>query len=165
MNAANLRGYLVSRVEKKYISRVLIFTNDRLRKNLRVLIFANLEFLLLIACSRSLLVGLVQGGLEVPYEVTEMMSGSVVHHFLLTRYEKLLNELYIEPKNKKIVGTFFSVPNKEGKQAEAKSRQQKEQQEKKEVRSRDIRDMLQNPRAKKDGAKEVIVCYVMFSLF
>ena len=157
MNAANLRGYLVSRVEKKYISRVLIFTNDRLLKNLRVLIFANLEFLLLIAYSRSLLVGLVQGGLEVAYEVTEMMSGSVVHHLLLTRYEKLLKELYIEPKNKKIVGTFLSVPNKEGKQAEAKSRQQKEQQEKKEVRSRDIRDMLQNPRAKKDGAKEIIV--------
>ena len=37
------------------------------------------------------------------------MSGSVVNHLLLTRYVKLPNELYIEPKNEEIVGTFFSV--------------------------------------------------------
>ena len=156
MNAANLRGYLVSRVEKKYISRVLIFTNDRLRKNLRVLIFANLEFLLLIAYSRSLLVGLVQGGLEVPYEVTEMMRGSVVHHLLLTRYEKLLRELYIEPKNKKIVGTFLSVPDKEAKQAETKSRQQKEQQKKKEMRSRDIRVCCKTQEQKRMAPRKLL---------
>ena len=32
-----------------YILRVLIFANDFLRKDLRVLVFANLEFFLLIA--------------------------------------------------------------------------------------------------------------------
>ena len=85
------------------------------------------------------------------------MSGSVINHLLATRYEKLLNELYIEPKNKKVVGTFLSVRNEERKQAEAKSRKQKKQQEKKEVRSRDIRDMLRSPRSKKDGAKKIIV--------
>ena len=57
--------------------------------------------------------GLVQGGLEVPYVL------------LSTRYEKLLNKLYVEPKNKEIVGTFFSVVNEEGKQAEAKLWKQK----------------------------------------
>ena len=57
--------------------------------------------------------GLVQGGLEVPYIL------------LSTRYEKLLNKLYVEPKNKEIIGTFFSVVNEEGKQAEAKLWKQK----------------------------------------
>ena len=99
----------------------------------------------------------VVGGLEVPYEVTVTISGSVVNHLLLTRYEKLLNELYIEPKNKEIVGTFLSVPNEEGKQAEAKLQQQKKQQEKKKVRSSDIRNSLRNSRSKKDGAKKIIV--------
>ena len=98
----------------------------------------------------------VVGGLEVPYEVTVTISGSVVNH-LLTRYEKLLNELYIEPKNKEIVRTFLSVPNEEGKQAEAKLQQQKKQQEKKKVRSSDIRNTLRNSRSKKDGAKKIIV--------
>ena len=85
------------------------------------------------------------------------MSRSVVNHLLLTRYEKLLNGLYIEPKNKEIVGTFLSIPNEEGKQAEAKLQQQKKQQEKKKVRSSDIRNTLRNSRSKKDGAKKIIV--------
>ena len=46
---------------------------------------------------------LVQGGFEGPCEMTIMMSRSVVSHLLLTRYEKMLHELYIEPKNEEIV--------------------------------------------------------------
>ena len=42
----NFHGYL--------ISRVLIFANDRLREDLRVLIFANLDFFLFMAYSQSL---------------------------------------------------------------------------------------------------------------
>ena len=49
------------------------------------------------------------------------MGESVVNHLLLTRYEKILNELYIKQKNEKIVGTFFSVANEEGEQAEVNS--------------------------------------------
>ena len=66
-------------------------------------------------------------------------------------------ELFIEPKNEEIAGTFLSLANEEGKQVEGKSRQQEKQQEKKEVKSRDIRDMLQNRRSKTDGAKKTIV--------
>ena len=55
-------------------------------------------------CKRS---PLAQGGLEVPCEVTITMIGSVVNHLLLTRCESLLKELYIEPKDKEIVDTFF----------------------------------------------------------
>ena len=53
------------------------------------------------------------------------MGESVVNHLLLTRYEKILNELYIKPKNEEIVGIFFSVANEEEKQAEVNSQEQK----------------------------------------
>ena len=79
------------------------------------------------------------------------MSGSVVNNLLLTRYEKLLNELCIKPENEEIVVTFLSVANEE-----EKIEATKKQQEKKEVRSRDIWDMLPNPRSKKDGTKKII---------
>ena len=42
-----------------------------------------------------------------------------------SRYEKLLNQLYIEPKSKEIVGTFLTIANEKGKQADANPRQQK----------------------------------------
>ena len=42
-----------------------------------------------------------------------------------SRYEKLLNQLYIEAKNKEIVGTFLTIANEKGKQADANPRQQK----------------------------------------
>ena len=102
---------------------------------------------------------MVQGGLEVPREreVTVTMSGGVANHLFLSRYEKLPNELYIEPKNEEIVETFLSEANEEGKQAEKKPWQQKKQQEKKEVRSKNIHDILQNPRSRKGGAKKTIV--------
>ena len=68
---------------------------------------------------------LVQGGLDVLCKVTITMIGSVVNHLLLTRYESLLKELYIEPKDEKIVGTFFSLSrytNEIGEIAEAEPR-------------------------------------------
>ena len=46
---------------------------------------------------------LVHGELEGPCEMMVIMSRSLVNHLLLTRYEKLVNELYIELKNKEIV--------------------------------------------------------------
>ena len=52
---------------------------------------------------------LVQGVLEVPCEVSITMIGVVVNYLLLTRYESLLKELYINPKDEEIVGTFLSL--------------------------------------------------------
>ena len=46
---------------------------------------------------------LVQGELEGPCQMTVMISRSVVNHLLLTLFEKVLNELYIELKNEEIV--------------------------------------------------------------
>ena len=50
---------------------------------------------------------LVLGGFEGPCEMMVMMSRSVVNHLLLTQYEKVLNELYIEPKNELIFELSF----------------------------------------------------------
>ena len=50
---------------------------------------------------------LIQGGLEVPCDVTITMVRSVVNHLLLTRYEPLLKEFYLEQKEEKIIATFF----------------------------------------------------------
>ena len=50
----NFHGYLISRLEKNCISLVLIFANDSLREDLRVLIFPNLDFFLFMAYSQSL---------------------------------------------------------------------------------------------------------------
>ena len=35
----------------------------------------------------------------------------MVNHHLLVRYESLLKELYIEPKDEEIIGTFLSIRN------------------------------------------------------
>ena len=68
---------------------------------------------------------LVQDGLEVPCEVTITMIGSFVNHLLLTRYESLFKELYIEPEDEEIVDTFLSLAqhaNEVGEFAEAEPR-------------------------------------------
>ena len=106
---------------------------------------------------------LVQGGLEVPSEVTNTIIGSVVNHLFLIRYESLRKELYIEPKDEEIVGTFLSLAqhaNEIGEIAEAEPRplQPKPQrQKKKEVNSGDIRDIFRNPTKKATNDKKIIV--------
>lgn len=89
---------------------------------------------------------LVRGGLEVPCHVTVTMPGSVVNHLLITRYQQLLEELYIEPKDEEIIGTFLSVSNLNEVEADQppkpplrnKGKQRKPQ----EVKSTDIRQMF-----------------------
>ena len=90
---------------------------------------------------------ITQGGLEVPYLVTVTMSGSIMNHLLIARYEKLLGELCIKPKDKKIMRTFLSVirendfvETNQYMSCEASSSTKNKKKE--EVRSRDIRDMF-----------------------
>ena len=52
---------------------------------------------------------LIQRGLEVPCLVTVKMPGNTMNHLLIARYEKLLGELYLEPKDEEIMETFLSV--------------------------------------------------------
>ena len=69
----------------------------------------------------------VVGWLEVPCELTVTISGSIVNHLPLARHEKTVKRNFIsKPNNKEIVGTFLSVANKEGKDAEAKPQQQEQ---------------------------------------
>ena len=106
---------------------------------------------------------LVQGGLEVPCEVSITMIGSVVNHLLLTRYESLLKELYIEPKDEEIVSTLFHLPKmqmrseKLWKQSQDHNSLNHNSRKRKEVNSRDIQDMFRNPTKKATNNKKVIV--------
>ena len=52
---------------------------------------------------------LIQGGLEVPCLVNVKMPSSIMNHLFIARYEKFLGELYLEPKDKEIMGTFLSI--------------------------------------------------------
>ena len=54
---------------------------------------------------------LVEGGLEVPCEIKITMVGSTINHHLLVRYQSRLKELYIEPKDEEIIGTFLLIRN------------------------------------------------------
>ena len=87
------------------------------------------------------------------YDVTISMIGSVVNHLLLAKYESLLKELYVEPKDGEIVGTFLSVHANDIGELEPEQRPKRRhpnsQQQLKEVHSRDIRDM-QNPKKKEN---------------
>ena len=105
---------------------------------------------------------LVQAGLEIPCKIKITMLGSIVNHLILQKYETLLKELYIEPKEEAIIGTFLSLryewendnqedfeivenmeieaqPAERGKGGKAKMKPPK-----KEVKSKDIRDMFKN---------------------
>ena len=51
---------------------------------------------------------LVQGGLEIPYILMAKMNGySVRNQMLLQKYQKLVSDLYAEPKNEEILGSFL----------------------------------------------------------
>ena len=50
---------------------------------------------------------LVQGGLEIACKVTARMAGTVRNHVLLERYMKLVTELYADPKEEVVLGSFL----------------------------------------------------------
>ena len=74
---------------------------------------------------------------------------------IVVRYESLLKELHIEPKDEEIIGTFLSIRNEhenvnqeieieiEGVQTEPLKKTG--QKKKTEVKSKDIHDMFHNP--------------------
>ena len=97
---------------------------------------------------------LVQGGLEIPCDVTISMISSVLNHLLLAEYESLLKELCVEPKDEETVGTFLSVHANDIRELEPEQRPKRQhpnsQQQLKEVHSRDIRDMFKNPKKKEN---------------
>ena len=50
---------------------------------------------------------LFQGGLKTPCEVAVSMPGSIKDHMLLHRYQNMVDELYCQPKEEVIMGSFI----------------------------------------------------------
>ena len=80
------------------------------------------------------------------------MVGSIIIRHLLFRYESLLKELYTEPKDEEIIGTFLSIRNEheninqeieiEIEAVQTEQLKKTGQKKKVEVKSEDIRDMF-----------------------
>ena len=90
-----------------------------------------------------------------PYDVTVTMPVSIMNHLLIAWYEKLLGQLYLEPKDEEIMGTFLSVIRENDfvgtnqcTPCEASSSTKNKTKE--EVRSRDIRDMFRKKKKRCD---------------
>ena len=89
---------------------------------------------------------------------------SVVNHLLLTRYEALLKEFYLKPKEEEIIWTFLSLANETEIEIEPRLRPaaatKKDRPKKKDfcsVSSRDIWEMIRNPKKKNENNKVTIV--------
>ena len=54
---------------------------------------------------------LVQGSIEIPCVVTVSMPGTVINQLLMERHKQLVETLYTEPKEEKILGTFLQLEN------------------------------------------------------
>ena len=50
---------------------------------------------------------LFQGGLEIPCNITVSMPGSIKGHMILQRYQNMVEELYCQPKDEIIMGSFL----------------------------------------------------------
>ena len=70
-----------------------------------------------------------------------------MNHLFIARYEKLLGELYLEPKDEEIMGTFLSVIRENdfvgtNQCTPCEASSSTKNKKKAEFRSRDIRDMF-----------------------
>ena len=90
-----------------------------------------------------------------PYDVTVTMPVSIMNHLLIAWYEKLLGQLYLEPKDEEIMGTFLSVilendfvGTNQYMPCEALSSTKNKK--KTEIRSRDIQDMFRKKKKRYD---------------
>ena len=50
---------------------------------------------------------LIQGGMEIPCKITDKISGTVINLLLMERHIQLVKELYTEPKNEEILGSYL----------------------------------------------------------
>ena len=52
---------------------------------------------------------IVHGGMEITCQVTVKIPGTCVNILLMEKYKQLVQQLYIEPKNEEIVGSFLQA--------------------------------------------------------
>ena len=50
---------------------------------------------------------LIQGGIEIPCKVTAKISGTVINLLIMEKYIQLVQELYTEPKDEEVLGSFL----------------------------------------------------------
>ena len=50
---------------------------------------------------------LIQGGMEIPCKITAKIFGTVINLLLMEKYFQLVKELYTEPKDEKIPGSYL----------------------------------------------------------
>ena len=50
---------------------------------------------------------LIQGGLEIPCKVTAKISGTVTNLLIMEKYRQLVQELYTDPKDEELFGSFL----------------------------------------------------------
>ena len=72
---------------------------------------------------------LVQGGLEVPCKI-KVTTPTYFNMNALKKYEDLLKELYVEPKNEEILGTFVDIQSQDTDQNHEESLVRKRKQSK-----------------------------------
>ena len=100
---------------------------------------------------------LVQGGLEIACKVTARMAGTVRNHMLLERYMKLVTELYADPKEEVILGSFLVKACETSAQPTSiKKKKSKDSTEpsKKPRRDRDIRTNFLNAATKTSATRD-----------
>ena len=52
---------------------------------------------------------IVQGGMEIACKVTVKIPGTCINILLMEKYKQLVQQLYIEPKNEEILGSFLQA--------------------------------------------------------
>ena len=94
---------------------------------------------------------LFQGGLEIPCNITVSMPGSIKGHMILQRYQNMVEELYCQPKDEIIMGSFLEKQH--GKQPVKHVRPKKRKTVKKVEKPKgckDIRNFFQQKRIRND---------------
>lgn len=89
---------------------------------------------------------LIQGGIEIPCKVTAKIPGTVVNLLIMEKYIKLVQELYTEPKDEDILGSFLQLETGNNAvaripRAESES-EPKKKKSKPEVQTKDIRSFF-----------------------
>ena len=108
---------------------------------------------------------LVQGGLEIPCKITATIPGTVSNLLCMEKYKELVTNLYIEPKNEEVLGSFLRPRNDVPLTTPTSPKKKKVEKKKTYVMTRDIRDFFGQGRrsqkhqrvTKKDNSNNVKV--------
>ena len=97
---------------------------------------------------------LVQGVLEIPCKVIVKLPAKIKNHLILGRHEELIRELYCEPKEEEVMGSFLAlttgpvpepskIPRRKIKKKRTKQIREKQSKAKREpARYHDVSDMF-----------------------